>query len=563
MVQELTLLYDLGLVLVAGTLFGFIARELKQPLLAGYILAGLAIGPLALKLISDYSVISVLSELGIAFLLFAIGMEIDFSKLTRFKKPIILGGVAQVLITAGIVGIGLPLLGLTFLESVYLGLIVAFSSSVIAIKILTDSKQLNSLEGKMIIGYALVQDLLAVILLPLLANPSTIFSPAVFFQLLSGFALLVATGFVLAKWVFPRVTTEAAKSQEIFFLTTISSCFVFIFLSNHLSFPLAVGAFIGGLALGRIPFNLEAQNSVHYIRDLFGTVFFVALGLQMKALVFTPLFFVLLLVVFLLNPLIFIGISLFQGFGLQTGLTIGLTLFQASEFSFIIASQGLELGQLSQATFDAAVWVILLSMIATPYMIRLNRRLHDALVKHFKGLKPHMGFFERNVKEYQQVPHDELLFDHVIVAGAGVFGEQIVDAVAQTQKVLVIEQDPDIVQKMIRRKIPSIYSSRNNVTVLDKVGFEKAAILVVTIPDHRTALNMVMFARKRNSGLTIFARAHKLSEAIELYDAGADRVILPQVMASNYCLQEIRRVLAGEKPSFGLEQRFLGLSKQN
>jgi CPA2 family monovalent cation:H+ antiporter-2 len=557
MAAEFALLFDFGLVLVAGTVFGFLARELKQPLLVGYILAGLVIGPLALGLINDYSV------LGVAFLLFAIGMEIDFSRLSRFKKPILLGGVAQVALSTAIVALLLPLLGIPFLEAVYLGLIVAFSSSVIAIKILVDSKQLNSLEGKLIVGFALVQDLLAVILLPLLADPSTLFSPSAFLGLAAGFAVLVVAGYALSKWVFPRLTTEAAKNQEIFFLTTVSSCFLFIFLSNELRFPLAVGAFIGGLALGRIPFNLEAQNSVHYIRDLFGTVFFVALGLQMKALVLSPLFFILMGVVFLLNPLIFLGIALVEGFGLQTGLSVGLTLFQASEFSFIVAKQGLGLSQITQASFDAAVWVILLSMIATPYMVGLNRRLHALLRGVFGGLKPHLGFFERRVSEYQRIPHDELLFDHVIVAGAGVFGEQIVHALRESQKVLVIEQDPDIVQRMTAQKIPSIYSSRANQSVLDRVGFEKARILVVTIPDLVTALRMVSFARARNPALVIFCRCHRREEALQLYAAGADRVILPQVMASNYCLQEIQRVLSGQRmPSAALEERFLDLSRQ-
>ncbi len=560
MVQEFTLLFDLGLVLVAGTIFGFLARELKQPLIVGYILAGLAIGPLALQLINDYSVIGVLSELGVAFLLFAIGMEIDFSKLSRYKKPVVIGGISQVLITTAIVGFGFPFFGLSFLESVYLGLIVAFSSSVIAIKILTDSKQLNSLEGKLIVGYALVQDLLAVLLLPLLENPQTIFSPQALFSLLAGFAALVITGVVLSRFVFPRVTNEAAKNHEIFFLTTVSSCFLFIFLSNILQFPLAVGAFIGGLALSRIPFNLEAQNSVHYIRDLFGTVFFVALGLQLKALVFSPLFVMLLLVVFVLNPIVFLGISLLQGFGLQTGLGIALALFQASEFSFILARQGLELGQVSQGVFDVAVWVILLSMIATPYMVSLQKPIRDFLVKYFFGLRKNWFFFERRVKELQKVPREELLFDHIIIAGAGVFGEQLVGSLKDTEKVLVIEQDPDIVQRLIGQKVPAIYSSRNNTSVLDKIGLEQAKLLVVTIPDHRTAQNLVLKARSRNQKLVIFCRSHKVSEALELYESGADMVILPQVMASNYCLQQIKHTLStGRRPVHVLEEDLLNV----
>lgn len=559
MVQEFTLLFDLGLVLVAGTVFGFIARELKQPLLVGYILAGLVIGPLGLHLIGDYAVISVLSELGVAFLLFAVGMEIDFSKLSRFKSVILVGGIAQVVLTTLIAALAVFAVGFAWLESVYLGLIVAFSSSVIAVKILTDSKQLNSLEGKLIIGYALVQDLLAVILLPLLQNPATLFSVQTFAPLIAGFAVLIVTGFVLSKWVFPRVTTEAAKNQEVFFLTTVSSCFVFVFLSNWMGFPLAVGAFIGGLALGRIPFNLEAQNSVHYIRDLFGTVFFVSLGLQLKVLALSPLFWILLGIVFVLNPLIFTVLNLLLGFGLQTSLTVGLALFQASEFSFILGRQGLELGQLSQSAFDTSVWVILLSMILTPYMVRFNRPLYRLFSKIISRFRGYLFFFERRVSGLQNLPPQDQLSDHIVIAGAGVFGRQLVDSLRSTERVLVLEQDPDIVSRLQAEKVPAIYSSRSNLAVLEKIGLEKAKLLVVTIPDPVAALSLVRLAREKNPSLAIFGRCHRLSEAQELYAAGADMVILPQVMASNYCLQEIQKSLAsGKRPNYALQERFLG-----
>ncbi|MDO8625741.1 MAG: NAD-binding protein, partial [Candidatus Diapherotrites archaeon] len=270
------------------------------------------------------------------------------------------------------------------------------------------------------------------------------------------------------------------------------------------------------------------------------------------------LFWVLLAVVFVLNPLVFLGINLLLGFGLQTGLAVGLTLFQASEFSFILAGQGLELGQISAATFNAAVWVILLSMIATPYMARLQRPIHSFLLSRFSGIKKHLRFFERSLSDLQRVPKDELLFDHIIVAGAGVFGRQIVDSLADSQKVLVLEQDPDVVRRMVNQKVPAVYSSRNNLSVLEKVGLHRAKMLVVTIPDHPTALSYVRAGREANRKLVIFCRAHTPTDALDLYAAGANLVILPQVMASNYCLQQIQQTLTtGRVPHGGFEREWL------
>ncbi len=560
MALETTLLFDFGLVILAGTVVGLLARGFKQPLLVGYILAGIAIGPIGLSLVQDLGIISALSELGIAFLLFAIGMQIDFSRLAQFKKEILIGGISQVILTALVVVIAAPLLGTSFIESVYLGLIVAFSSSVLAIKMLTDAKQLNSLEGKLIIGYALVQDVLAVLILPVLANPETIFSTQQLLQTGAGFAALVVTGYLLSRFVFPRVTSTAAKTEELFFLTIVSSCFVFLFLSAQLKFPLAVGAFIGGLALSRIPFSLEAQNNIAYLRDLFGTVFFVSLGLQLTSpatLLANPLFWLLLLTVFILNPLIFAGINLVLGFGLQTSLLVGLALFQASEFSFILARQGLALGQIPQTTFDTAVWVILLSMIATPYMTKLHHRLYP-LMKQLFRFKEQLGFLERKLRPLQKLPAEVQLQDHVLIIGAGVFGEQLATALHQTEQVLVIEQDPDIVQKMLQQQIPAVYASKNNIAILEKIGIEHAKILVVTVPENATAVRLVQMARTQNASAAIFTRAHHYHDALALYNAGADLVILPQVLASNYCLTEIEKTLqTGKRPRPGLPERFL------
>lgn len=417
MAQEISLLFDLGLVLVAGTIFGLIAKELKQPLLIGYVVAGIIIGPSVLKLISDLDIISVLSQLGVAFLLFAIGMEINFSKLSKLKKVLILGGIAQVGITVAVVMLFGGILGLSTIESVYLGLIVAFSSSVVAVKILTDTKQVDSLEGKLIIGFALVQDMLAVFMLPFIQNPETIFSVSHVFTLLSGFAMLLVSAYLLSKVVFPRFADRAVKSQEIFYLTVISSCFVFIFLSDFFNFPFAVGAFIGGVVLGRIRYSHEAKHSVEYLADMFGSVFFVSLGLGLNMhpeILSSPIFIMLILVVFILNPIILTSIGLIAGYGLRTSLTVGLALFQASEFSFILAQQGLELGHLTQEIFDMVVLLVLLSMMATPYMVELNGSIHSTVAKHFGRFKERFRFFERKVKRIQTIEHEELLDNHII-----------------------------------------------------------------------------------------------------------------------------------------------------
>jgi CPA2 family monovalent cation:H+ antiporter-2 len=567
MIETPVLLFDLGFVILAGTIFAFIAKILKQPVIIGYIVAGIVLGPIGFQLIKDYANISVLSELGVAFLLFAIGMQIDFSKLWKFKKTIILGGLAQIGITACVVSIIMQFFGLGFIESIYLGFIMAFSSTAIVVKILSDAKKLGSLEAKLVVGYALVQDIVAVIVLPLLANPETIMSPGLMGFFLLGIIGLFALAFIFSKKIFPIILEFSAKNSELFYLTTVSSCFLFMFFANSLGFSIAVGAFIGGLALAKVSYSSEALSRIVHIRDLFATVFFVSLGMQLslsffsaQSLVFFP---ILLAIVFVLNPLILYFITLYSGFGKKIAWFVGLSLAQASEFSFILARQGLAGGQISEALYNTAIWVILISMVSTPYLINASPKIADFFQKIFGKIEKNKIFYERKLKKFTELPSASELKGHIVIAGGGVFGSSIATALKDNAKVIVVDQDPEVLEKLNSKKITAVYASRTNDEIWEKICLENAKIFVITIPDANTAIKLVQKAKKLNPMLGVFVRAHYFKDALELYNAKADFVVMPVVLGGNTCLEAIQSFLeTGKIPEPALREEFMRVLRE-
>jgi len=230
--MDLTLLMDLGIVIVFGTLMGCVAKLLKQPMLIAYIVAGIIISPIGLALITSPMEIAILAELGVAFLLFTIGIQSNFGQLFKLKNAIIVGSFTQVAATTGIVLILMHLAGLGFVESLYLGLILAFSSTAIVVKQLSNMNLISTLHGRLIVGFALIQDTLAILLLPILAAQQTMFSFSLAGNILISFIVLASIAILLNRLILPRLLKRFEKTKELFYLILLSCCFAFIYLSN-------------------------------------------------------------------------------------------------------------------------------------------------------------------------------------------------------------------------------------------------------------------------------------------------------------------------------------------
>lgn len=552
-VAQFALLFDLGIIALFATILAYISRAVKQPIIVAYIIAGLIIGPIGLGLITDSANIAILSELGIAFLLFTIGIETEVSKLLRIGKTIVIGAVLQVALTVFATFTVMQFLGVGFTEAVYVALIVAFSSTAVIVKMLSDMKQISTLHGRLLIGFMLMQDVLIILAMPLLANIGNIVSASMLLRLAGNGTILLVLTLIANKFVFPALFkySSKSKSSELLFLTSLSACFAFIGAALLLNFSIAIGAFLAGIALSGLPYTFEVLNSIKGLRDFLVTVFFVSLGMQISfgfAAFNLALIIAVFALVILLKPALFFLVSLLAGYGYRTGIFVSLATAQISEFSFIIAASGLAAGLISTDMFSLLILVTAVSMALTPYLMKYSENIYLSLRKLFGGLRPviELAFINRSLAGLENLPEKELK-EHIIVVGAGALGSNVASALQKSQKVIVVDHDPEVVFGHINRKFYAIYGNVESSELWERANLEKAKLLAITIPDFERALFLVQYARKTNKNIAIIARAHYYNEALELYKRGADLVIMPEVISSNVFLQNISKFLESGK----------------
>ena len=270
--------FDIGIIVIVSTVFAYAARLLKQPLIPAYVIAGIVLGPY-LGFITNTEVINNLSEIGIAFLLFIVGLEIDVRKLKDVGLVASLGGVLQIAAVFALAFAASVLMGFFALESAYLGLIIAFSSTMVVVKLLSDKKELDTLHGRIVIGILLLQDIFAIFALSILSQGAfSYYSFAL--SLFKGIAVILASLFA-GKYIFPPLFRFAASSQELLFIASVGVAFLFSIVVNSIGFSIAVGAFIAGIALN-VPYNIEIIGKIKPLRDFFSVLFFVSLGMQLS-----------------------------------------------------------------------------------------------------------------------------------------------------------------------------------------------------------------------------------------------------------------------------------------
>jgi len=548
-VSTLGIVYDVGIIVVFATIAAIITKLLKQPMILAYIVAGLIIGPIGFGIIGQTEPIRLLSELGIAFLLFTVGVESDLNKMKKIGKLILFGTGLQVILIVLFTAIFSYLLALNLLTSIYLGLILAFSSTTIVVKILSDNHHLNTLHGRLMIGFLVMQDLFVIFALPLLAGSTQFFSLGFLGMTLLKGALLVLLAFMLGRYVFSRLLTFSIKSQELMYLTAVSMCFLFIFMSYMLNFSPAVGAFLAGLSISSLSYNIELASKIKGLRDFFVTIFFVSLGMQiMPFLSSMSLGYALLLaaimfmIVLILKPLIFIGITALGGYGFRIGVLVGLGLAQVSEFSFIIANQGLSQQIISQDIYSIIIIVTAITMTITPYLMDFSERIYLRLARYNNPFLENL-FFRKKLRELEKIPEITELSKHIIVMGAGVTGSGIASALNDMHSVVVVDHDPEVVFEQINKGLKAIYGNIENDELWGKVNLRTASLLIITIPEIERSLFLSKKARNLNPNITIFSRAKSKEAALKLYEAGADYVILPDIIGSNVFIRNIMHFL--------------------
>ena len=471
---------QLAIILTTSSLLGLIAFKLKLPLIVSYMLTGIVISIVSVFDVSNSLVLHNLPELGIAFVLFLIGMELDLREIKVLGLPIIVSALGQILVTTGVGFYISTLLGFNTVESIFLGLGLGFSSTVVVVKMLIEKQDLTSLYGKLSIGILLVEDLIAVIALMIISISSSALNVGlqnsfpVVALVLKAIGLFVLT-FVLSKYVLQKLFSFAAKSVELLFFTAITWCFAFTALAMMVGFSVEIGAFLAGVALASSPYRLQIQSKIKPLRDFFLTLFFIYLGSQVKVnylLNVLPIIIIFTLVALILKPIVYMFILRIFGFRKHTIFQTALNLSQISEFSLIVLMLGVSVGIVGETSLSIMATVTVLSIVFSSISIQLSKKMYRLFVPLINLMKSRgkVHFLESNAGTD--------LNEHIIIVGAHRVGGPVVKYLMKAKiPFLVMDFDPYVVRDLREKDINAFYGDIGDPDVLESLHIEKAKLI--------------------------------------------------------------------------------------
>ena len=534
---------ELLIVLVTAIVGGMLARWLRLPVILGYLAGGIAVGPFGLGWVHDTETISSLAEIGVILLLFAIGLEFSLKDLLRMGKIAVIGGIAQILLTAA-VGFGLGrVVGLSMTGAVFFGFIIALSSTMVVLKLLMDRGEIDTVHGRIMLGILLVQDLSVV---PIMVIMPAVGGEAGQLLVSLGIALAKAVGFIgvmlaLGYWGLPWLLKRVAgqRSRELFLLTVIVIGFGAAFGTVKLELSPAFGAFTAGLLISQSGFARQAFADIVPLRDAFGALFFVSLGMLANLHFIgenVTTVAIVVVVIILVKFIICSAITRIFGYGHKTVLMVGTGLIQIGEFSFIIAMMGVGLGLLSERLYSLTIASAIITMLLTPFAMSLNSFIYRRLSQREWFARQLTGGAdpEFHVQSLE-------LSRHAVICGYGDIGSRVA-GVLEKQKFsyLVIELDPTIISKLRAQGIPCIYGDASNPEILAHASLDKARVLICTIPDYVAEELTARNALRVNPRLDIVARVHRDSDVELLKGVGVTEIVLPFFEGS---LEMIRHTL--------------------
>lgn len=519
---------ELSLVIVIAAIVALVMRALHQPLIMGYILTGIIVGPSVLDIIESKSAFETFSEIGIALLLFIIGLELSVAVVKRLGKPVFLTAMA-ILTTVGTLGY---LLSIAFnysqTEAVIVGLCLFFSSTIIIAKVLSDKKELVRLNGQIAIGVILIDDIIATFALLFVAAHAgdALTSLDLAFLILKGIATIGVLTLFGAK-ILPGVTRYVAKSQELLFLFALAWGFGVASLVNAVGFSIEVGALFAGVALAHLPYTHQIGARLKPLRDFFIILFFITLGERLQidnlAAGIVPALILSALVI-VLKPIIVMTTLGILGYTKRTSFKTGINLSQISEFSIILIVLSISSGLVSEKLGAVVTLVAIITIAVSTYLMKYDDWLYTRLENKLR-------LFERaETKEKTQVAKSYEL----ILFGYRFGGHKILKTFNDMKKpYVVVDYDPEVIEELNKKHIQHIYGDVADPELLNEINFENTDLIVNTINDHVVNTAIARHVRRHNKKTILICYANDHDEAAELYKQGVTYVLLPNFLGSD------------------------------
>ncbi len=532
------LFYEIVVIaIVVAAAFGFVAHLLRQPAIIGFMIAGFIIGSLAIFEIGNLDAIENLASIGITLLLFIVGLEMNFKELRHVGLVSLLTGLGQIVFTFIIGFFILTYLGFSSLPAMYIAIALTFSSTIIIIKLLSEKGDLNSLYGRISVGFLLVQDFVAILILIFLAGLQADGNAGMNFlmTLIKGFSLFGLT--VLVSYFLPKILHFIGSSSELLFLFSLGWSLGIAALvgSPLIGLSKEIGGFLAGLALANSSEHFQIGAKLRPLRDFFIILFFVGLGAKLAAGSLVSIPHVLLLSLFVLigNPLIVLIIMGFLGYRSKTSFSTSLTVAQISEFSLIIMALGLTIGHVSSGDASLVIMVGMTTIFISSYLIIYSDWIYGKLKKI-------LVLFEFRRKK-EEIDRLMVFSNHIILVGAHRLGQNILKALLETgQQFIVVDFDPKIVEKLKNKGVNILFGDASDEEIQELAGFSKAKLIISTAPSFSD--NAVVFetVKRINPQAKIILTADNEWSAKEFYKLGADYVILPHFLGGEHLAKAIK-----------------------
>lgn len=526
--------YEFAIILTLAAILGAIGQVLKQPLIVMFIALGILVGPSALDVVKSEENIHLLAEIGIAVLLFIVGLKLDLRIIKSVGKIALLTGLGQVLFTSlfgYFIGIGL---GFSPLHSFYIAVALTFSSTIIIVKLLSDKKEIDSLHGQIAIGFLIVQDIVVILVMIVLSamrqGESTSLTFDIIKTILAGVVLLV---FALAamRWIIPRLSAFLAKSPELLTLFAIAWAVALATTGELMGFSGEVGAFLAGISLASSDFKDVISSRLVSLRDFLLLFFFVHLGVNLDlAVMGNQVGAAMIFSVFVLigNPIIVLIIMGAMGYRKRTSFLAGLTVAQISEFSLIFAGLGLAVGHITEDIVGLITLVGLITIGLSTYLILYSHQIYEVISPALRIFQRKNPYRDNNQDEYNAKEYD------VIIIGLGRFGTRLSKMLDDHPEInyLGVDFDPQVVKSWQKKGKNIVYGDMEDPELLEQVNFSSSKFVVSTVPDFIHSRQLVKSLKRENYKGKIYLTALTMKDYEQLNTCGAEEVLMPQQMAA-------------------------------
>ncbi|SNS62364.1 Kef-type potassium/proton antiporter, CPA2 family [Belliella buryatensis] len=528
---EIPLLSDIVVIFGLATLVILLFMRLKIPTIIGFLFTGALAGPYGLSLVNASTAVEMLSEVGVILLLFVIGMEFSLKSLLSIKKAVFIGGSLQVGLTIGATALLTYSFGFEWNVAVFFGFLFALSSTAIVLKLLQESGQVNTIPGRTTLAILIFQDVVIVPLMlftPMLAGESDNIALSLFYMAIKG-ALVVLLTIVSAKYIIPQLLFRVTKtrSEELFLLSIILTCFAVAYVTSLLGLSLGLGAFLAGLIISESDYSHHATGKILPFREIFLSFFFVSVGMLFDITFLWEHIFVILGLTLLTFAVKFLLVALSVkaiGQGFKEAFMVAFSIFQVGEFSLLLAKEGLKYDLLDPETYQYFLAISILTMTVTPFVLKKREKLACGIL----DLPLPERISNRLVKD--DLPDIELetdtLKDHLVIIGFGLNGRNLAKAAKSANiPYAIIETNPETVKQESLKGEPIMYGDAANEAVLEHVNIHKARVAVIAISNPESTKRIIASIRHNTQNPYIIVRTRYVGEMEANMKLGASEVI--------------------------------------